>query len=129
MQTAITVVNLIHDIQTEQDTPVCWPLPGCLWRERLDTHGTDPARTTHIRIPAGICTNGYLPYAQWQSLSPAEKRKHWTLKRGWKIVQGVVRELSAADYVRLERTRPCCTVSAISDDRELLLPHWHVEGS
>lgn len=30
---------------------------------------------------------------------------------------------------RLEKTHLCCTAAAVSDDREPLLPHWHVEGS
>ena len=71
----------------------------------------------------------YLPYAQWAALSAAEKARHWTLKRGWKVVQGAVPALTAEEYARLEKTHPCCTVAAVSDDREPLLPHWHVEGS
>ena len=38
---------------------------------------------------------GYLPYAQWAALPAAEKAKHWTLKRGWKLVQGAVRTLTS----------------------------------
>ena len=94
MQTAVTVVNLIRDVTTETDRPVCWVLPGCSWRECRSTSGSgtakDPERTTHIRIPASVCTMGYLPYAQWAALSAAEKAKHWTLKRGWKLIQGAV---------------------------------------
>ena len=89
----------------------------------------DPERTTHIRIPASVCTAGYLPYAQWMALSAAEKAKHWTLKRGWKLVQGAVPALTEAEYAKLEKTHLCCTAAAVSDDREPLLPHWHVEGS
>lgn len=132
MQGTVTVVNLIHDTATETDTPVCWSFPGCSWRECRSTSGSgtakDPERTTHVRIPAGLCTHGYLPYAQWAALPAAEKVKHWTLKRGWKLVQGAVRTLTAEEYAHLEKTHLCCTVSAISDNREPLLPHWHVEG-
>ena len=82
MQTAVTVVNLIHDTATETDRPVCWVFPGCSWRECRSTSGSgtakDPERTTHVRIPASVCTMGYLPYAQWAALSAAEKTKHWT---------------------------------------------------
>ena len=92
-------------------------------------HCQDPERTTHIRIPASVCTMGYLPYAQWAALSAAEKAKHWTLKRGWKLVQGAVPALTAEEYAKLEKTHLCCTAAAVSDDREPLLPHWHVEGS
>ena len=67
MQTAVTVVNLIHDVTTETDRPVCWVFPGCSWRECRSTSGSgtakDPERTTHIRIPASVCTAGYLPSA------------------------------------------------------------------
>ena len=102
MQTAVTVVNLIHDTKNETDTPVCWPFPVCSWRECRSTSGNgtakDPQRNTHVRIPAGVCTQGYLPYAQWAALSAAEKEKHWTLKRGWKLVQGAVRTLTAEEY-------------------------------
>lgn len=135
MQTAITVVNLIRDTETETDTPVCHVFPGCSWRECRSTSGSgtgtakDPERTTHVRIPAGLCTAGYLPYAQWAALPAAEKQKHWTLKRGWKLVQGAAHTLTAEEYAHLEKTHLCCTVSAISDNREPLLPHWHVEGS
>ena len=132
MQTPVTVVNLIHDPKTDTDTPVCWVFPGCSWRERLSTSGTgtakDPVQTTHIRIPANICTTGYLPYPQWAALPAADRAKHWTLKRGWKVVQGVVYSLTAAEYAKLDKTSTCCTVSAFADNREPLLPHWHVEG-
>lgn len=73
--------------------------------------------------------HGYLPYAQWAALPAAEKAKHWTLKRGWKLVQGTVSALTAEEYAKLEKTHLCCTAAAVSDDREPLLPHWHVEGS
>lgn len=130
MQTAVTVVNLVHDIQTEQDTPVCWVFPGGSWREKLGTtSGGDPTRTTHIRIPASVCTAGYLPYPQWAALSANEKRRHWTLKRGWKLLQGAVPELSPAEYAAVEKRFTCCTVSELADNREPLLPHWHIEGS
>ena len=137
MQCSVTVVNLIHDTATEADTPVCHVLPGCSWRQRLssDCNGTakdprkDPRRTVQVRIPANLCTAGYLPYAQWAALPQAEKPDHWTLKRGGKLVQGAVRSLTAQQYARLEKTHTCCTIFAVSDDRELLLPHWHVEGS
>ena len=60
MQTAVTVVNLIHDTATETDRPVCWVFPGCSWRECRSTSGSgtakDPERTTHIRIPASVCS-------------------------------------------------------------------------
>ncbi len=132
MNTSVTVVNLIHDPKADTDTPKCWVFPACSWREKLDTSGTgtskDPERTIQIRIPASVCTLGYLPYVQWAALPAAEKAKHWTLKRGWKVVQGAVQSLTAEEYARLEKTHPCCTVSAISDNREPLLPHWHVEG-
>lgn len=129
MQTAITVVNLIHDIKTEQDRPVCRVFPGCCWREKLGTSGGDPTRTTHIRIPASLCTAGYLPYPQWAALPPNEKPRYWTLKRGWKVLQGAVRELSPAEYAAVEKNYTCCTVSLVADNREPLLPHWHIEGS
>ena len=133
MQCSVTVVNLIHDTATEADTPVCHVLPVCSWRERRSTDGNgtakDPRRTVQVRIPANLCTAGYLPYAQWAALPQAEKPDHWTLKRGDKLVQGAVRSLTAQQYARLEKTHTCCTISAVSDDRELLLPHWHVEGS
>ena len=82
----------------------------------------------HHPIPASVCTLGYLPYVQWAALPAAEKAKNWTLKRGWKVVQGAVQSLTAEEYARLEKTHPCCTVAAVSDNREPLLPHWHVEG-
>ena len=98
MQTAVTVVNLIHDTKNETDTPVCWPFPVCSWRECRSTSGNgtakDPQRNTHVRIPAGVCTQGYLPYAQWAALSAAEKEKHWTLKRGWKLVHDGLSEIT-----------------------------------
>jgi len=132
MTTTVTAVNLIHDPKADTDTPKCWVFPACSWREKLDTSGTgtskDPERTIQIRIPASVCTLGYLPYVQWAALPAAEKAKHWTLKRGWKVVQGAVQSLTAEEYARLEKTHPCCTVAAVSDNREPLLPHWHVEG-
>ena len=133
MNTTVTVVNLIHDPKADTDAPKCWVFPACSWREKLDTSGTgtskDPERTIHIRIPASVCTAGYLPYAQWAALPAAEKAKHWTLKRGWKLVQGAVPALTEAEYAKLEKTHLCCTAAAVSDNREPLLPHWHVEGS
>ena len=79
MQCSVTVVNLIHDTATETDRPVCHVIPGCSWREKLDTSGGDPQRTVHIRLPPAA---GYLPYFQWAKLPPGEKAAHWTLKRG-----------------------------------------------
>lgn len=73
--------------------------------------------------------HGLSAYAQWAALSAAEKAKHWTLKRGWKLVQGAVPALTEAEYAKLEKTHLCCTAAAVSDNREPLLPHWHVEGS
>lgn len=83
MQCTVTVVNLVHDTQTETDRPVCRVLPGCSWRETQDTSGHAPKRTVHVRIPP---STGYLPYAQWAKLPPAEKAAHWTLKRGGILV-------------------------------------------
>lgn len=132
MQGTVTVVNLIHDPKTDTDTPVCWPFPACSWRERRGSTGSgtarDPEHTIHVRIPMGLCTQNYLPYAQWAALPAGEKAGHWTLKNGWKLVQGAVRSLTLDEYAHLEKTHTCCTVAAVSDDREPLLPHWHVEG-
>lgn len=126
MQCAVTVVNLVHDIQTEADTPVCHILTGCSWRETHSTKGSDPERAVHIRLPPAP---GYLPYSQWNALPAAEKAAHWTLKRGGKVVKGAVEHLTEAEYAALEKTHLCCTVAAVSDNREPLLPHFHVEGS
>ena len=126
MQCTVTVVNLVHDTQTETDRPVCRVLPGCSWRETQDTSGHDPKRAVHIRLPPAP---GYLPYAQWAKLPPAEKAAHWTLKRGGKLIRGAVRSLTEAEFAALEKNHICCTVAAVSDDREPLLPHFHVEGS
>lgn len=71
MQCSVTVVNLIHDTATEIDRPVCHVIPGCSWREKLDTSGGDPQRTVHIRLPPAA---GYLPYFQWAKLPPGERR-------------------------------------------------------
>lgn len=132
MQCTVTVVNLLHDPKADTDTPVCWAFPGCSWRECRSTSGSgtakDPERTIQVRIPASVCTAGYLPYPQWAALPAAEKAKHWTLKNGWKLVQGAVQSLTVAEYAHLDKTHRCCTVSAISDNREPLLPHWHIEG-
>lgn len=106
MQTTITVVNLIHDPKTDTDTPVCWVFPACSWRERIGSTGSgtakDPAREVHIRIPAGVCSAGYLPYVQWAALPAVEKTRYWTLKRGWKLVQGRLSALTATEYAHLE---------------------------
>lgn len=126
MQCSVTVVNLIHDTATEIDRPVCHVIPGCSWREKLDTSGGDPQRTVHVRLPPAA---GYLPYFQWAKLPPGEKAAHWTLKRGGKLICGAVRSLTEAEYAALEKTHICCTVAAVSDNREPLLPHFHVEGS
>ena len=113
MQCSVTVVNLIHDTATETDRPVCHA-------------GGDPQRTVHVRLPPAA---GYLPYFQWAKLPPGEKAAHWTLKRGGKLICGAVRSLTEAEYAALEKTHICCTVAAVSDNREPLLPHFHVEGS
>lgn len=126
MQCSVTVVNLIHDTATETDRLVCHVIPGCSWREKQDTSGGDPQRTVHVRLPPAA---GYLPYFQWAKLPPGEKAAHWTLKRGGKLICGAVRSLTEAEYAALEKTHICCTVAAVSDNREPLLPHFHVEGS
>ena len=126
MQCSVTVVNLVHDVKTETDTPVCHVLPGCSWREKQGTSGGDPQRTVHVRLPPAA---GYLPYAQWARLPPGEKASHWTLKRGDKLIVGAVRSLTEVEYAALEKSHICCTVATVSDNREPLLPHFHVEGS
>lgn len=126
MQCSITVVNLVHDVKTETDTPVCHVLTGCSWRETQTTQSGDPQRAVHIRLPPAA---GFLPYAQWTKLPTAEKAAHWTLKRGDKLVVGAIRSLTEAEYAALEKSHICCTVAAVSDNREPLLPHFHVEGS
>lgn len=126
MQCSVTVVNLVHDIRTEADTPVCKVLAGCSWREIQTTQSGDPQRVVHVRLPPAA---GYVPYAQWAKLPAAEKAAHWTLKRGDKLVRGAVPRLTEAEYTALEKTHICCTVAAVSDNREPLLPHFHVEGS
>ena len=126
MQCSVTVVNLIHDIETETEIPVCKVLPGCSWREKRRVTGGDPARVVHVRLPPAA---GYLLYAQWAKLSPEEKAAHWTLKRGGKLIKGVVSTLTEAEFAALEKTHTCCTVAEFSDNREPLLPHFHVEGS
>ena len=93
MQCSVTVVNLVHDVKTETDTPVCHVLPGCSWREKQGTSGGDPQRVVHVRLPPAA---GYLPYAQWARLPPGEKAAHWTLKRGDKLVVGAIRSLTEA---------------------------------
>lgn len=100
-------------------------MPLHLWqwhRQRPGAHHPHPH-------PGQRVHHGYLPYAQWAALSAAEKAKHWTLKRGWKLIQGAVPALTEAEYAKLEKTHLCCTAAAVSDNREPLLPHWHVEGS
>ena len=126
MQCSVTVVNLVHDAKTETDTPVCHVLPGCSWREKQGTSGGDPQRVVHVRLTPAA---GFLPYAQWTKLPTAEKAAHWTLKRGDKLVVGAIRSLTEAEYAALEKSHICCTVAAVSDNREPLLPHFHVEGS
>ena len=126
MQCSVTVVNLVHDVKTETDTPVCHVLPGCSWREKQGTQSGDPQRVVHIRLPPAA---GFLPYAQWTKLPAAEKAAHWTLKRGDKLIKGTVPRLTETEYAALEKSHICCTVAAVSDNREPLLPHFHVEGS
>lgn len=126
MQCSVTVVNLVHDVKTETDTPVCKVLAGCSWRETQTTQSGDPQRVVHIRLPPAA---GYLPYAQWAKLPAAEKAAHWTIKRGDKLIKGTVPRLTETEYTALEKSHICCTVAAVSDNREPLLPHFHVEGS
>ena len=52
-----------------------------------------------------------------------------TVKARGKLICGAVRSLTEAEYAALEKTHICCTVAAVSDNREPLLPHFHVEGS
>lgn len=127
MQTAVTVVSLIHDTTAETDTPLCKVLTGCSWRETHRTSATgDPERVVHVRLPPAP---GYLPYAQWVRFSPTEKAAHWTLKRGGKLIRGAVRSLTEEEYAALEKTHVCCTVADVSDNRGVPLPHFHIEGS
>lgn len=58
MQTAVTVINLIHDTATETDRPICHVIPGCSWREKQDTAKGDPRRVVHIRLAAPLWISG-----------------------------------------------------------------------
>ena len=131
MQTAVTVVNLIHDPQTDTDTPVCWVFPACSWRERIGTTGSgtakDPAREVHIRIPARQGEAPYLSYWAWEGLSAEAKARAWTLKNGWLLLKGAVPQLSLAEYSALCK-RGAVRLTAFADNREQLLPHWHLQG-
>ena len=126
MQCSVTVVNLIHDTATEIDRPVCHVSPGEQLAEKWTPSGGDPSGrcTSGCPLPPGIC-----PISSGQSSRPGEKAAHWTLKRGGKLICGAVRSLTEAEYAALEKTHICCTVAAVSDNREPLLPHFHVEGS
>lgn len=132
MQTAVTVVNLIHDPKTDTDTPVCWVFPACSWRERIGTTGSgttkDPAREVHVRIHARMGEPPYLPAWEWYALPEEAKRKAWTLKNGWLLLKGAVQELTLAEYTALCK-RGAVRLTAFADNREQLLPHWHLQGS
>ena len=110
MQGTVTVVNPHPRHQNRDRHAGMLGLPGLQLAGMPPTSGNgtakDPERTTHVRIPAGLCTQGYLPYAQWAALPAAEKRRHWTLKRGWKLVQGAVTTLTAEEYAHLEKNAP-----------------------
>lgn len=131
MQTAVTVVNLIHDPQTDTDTPVCWVFPACSWRERIGTTGSgtakDPAREVHIRIPARQGEAPYLSYWAWEGLSAEAKARAWTLKNGWLLLKGAVPQLTLAEYSALCK-RGAVRLTAFADNRERLLSHWHLQG-
>lgn len=134
MNTSVTVVNLIHDPKADTDTPKCWVFPACSWREKLDTSGTgtskDPERTIQILHPGQRLHPGLPVLCAVGSPCPLPKRQSTGRSSGagrWCRVP--VPTLTAAEYAHLEKTHLCCTVSAISDNREPLLPHWHVEGS
>ena len=132
MQTAVTVVNLIHDPQTDTDTPVCWVFPACSWRERIGTTGSgtakDPAREVHVRIPARMGEAPYLPAWEWYALPAEARRKAWTLKNGWLLLKGAVQALTLDEYTALCK-RGAVRLTAFADNREQLLPHWHLQGS
>ncbi len=132
MQTAVTVVNLIHDPKTDADTPVCWVFPACSWRERIGTTGSgtakDPSREIHVRIPARMGEAPYLPAWEWYALSKEAKHKAWTLKNGWLLLKGAVQTLTLAEYTALCK-RGAVRLTAFADNREQLLPHWHLQGS
>ena len=86
--------------------------------------------TTMNRLPVSTWNPLGVNYAPASAALPAvEKTRYWTLKRGWKLVQGRLSALTATEYAHLEKTHLCCTASAVSDNREPLLPHWHIEGS
>ena len=78
--------------------------------------------------PGGAVHAGLSAYAQWAALPAAESAGTGAETR-LEAGAGAVTTLTAEEYAHLEKTHLCCTVSAISDNREPLLPHWHVEGS
>ena len=131
MNTSVTVVNLIHDPKADTDTPKVLGVPGLQLAGKLDTSGTgtskDPSAPSKSAsrpafAPWATC------YVQWAAL-PLPKGKALDAQAGlgrWCRVR--VQSLTAEEYARLEKTHPCCTVAAVSDNREPLLPHWHVEG-
>ena len=110
-----------------QDVQPCAPLT--LTGDGLWVCLVSSGRCTASVPSAGPLPAGYLAYFQWAKLPPWEKAAHWTLKRGGKLICGAVRSLTEAEYAALEKTYICCTVAAVSDCREPLLPHFHVEGS
>ena len=131
MNTDVTVVNLIHDTKTDTDTPVCWVFHGCSWRERIGQTGSStdksPTREVHIRIPARMGEAPYLPAWEWYGLPADARAQAWTLKEGWLVLKGAVQSLTMEQYRTLGK-RGAVTVTAFADNREQLLPHWHLQG-
>ena len=102
----------------DSDRPVCWVFPGCSWRECRSTSGSgtakNPERTTHIRIPASVCTMGYLPFAQWTALPAAEKGQ--ALDPETRLEAGAGRGvcLDRRRVCQTRKTHLCCTAAAVS---------------
>ncbi len=112
MQTAVTVVNLIHDVTTETDTPMCWVFPGCSCGNAAPPPAPAPPRTRSAPPhphPGQRVHHWLLPYAQWAALPAAEKAKHWTLKRGWNAGAG---RGACLDRSRVRQTRKKRTCAA-----------------
>ena len=131
MNTPVTIINLIHDTATDNDTPVCWVFQHATWRETYGSSGNgtakDPATTVHVRIMARVGEPPYIPAWQWYTLPADGKEKAWTLKPGWLLLKGAVPQLTLEEYSTLCK-RGAVRLTAFADNREQLLPHWHLEG-
>ena len=106
---AASLTSLRYDADTDRDVMYVHALSHVSWYGQMSastgSEGLTPESLYKARIFRGL--DGYVPYAVWQNLAPAEREKYWSIALGDKICcDGVEAAVTAVRDNRGARSNP-----------------------